>query len=432
MSVESLAEKIERRRGKLDQLTKQWNGEAPATFLSKDSRDALEGKVKRVGVNMPRLAITSLTDRLKVQGFREQGEESADVALGSLARRVNLAAAADRVHVTRALYGAAYVTVWTSERTGQPVVLTDSPLTAAVETDPATGEVLAGIRTWTVGEETHAAYMTPDSITNYSTSTASGAGGQWKRGDTFDNDLGVVPMVPFIRQQGTGDKDGTSLVADILDLTDALAKVVADGMVSSEYHAKPRRYATGLEIEEDEDGNPIDPFGKSRFLQSEAPETKFGQLPATGPDAYTSLVATLTQQIGALSCLPPHYLGLHGDQPANADGVRAAETQLVARCYSEMRQLDAQWGEVAALLRAVDEPQLDPLELDYLPVWDSPETQTMAQAADAAAKLRDIGVPLRTLLSDPLDYEPHQIEAIMANQRGEQVQRAGLDMSKFL
>lgn len=432
MSVESLAEKIERRRGKLDHLTKHWDGEAPAAFLSKDSRDALEGKVRKVGVNMPRLAITSVTDRIKVQGFRQQGDESADKTLGAIMRRANLAAAADRMHVTRALYGAAYVTVWTSERTGLPVVLTDSPLNAAVDTDPATGEVLAAVRTWTVGEETHAAYMTPDSITNYSTSTASGAGGQWKQGESFDNDLGVVPMVPFIRHQGTGDKDGTSLVADILDLTDALAKVLADGMVTSEYYAKPRRYATGLEIEEDEDGEPIDPFGKKRFLQSEAPETKFGQLQATGPDAYTSLVATLTQQIGALSCLPPHYLGLHGDQPANADGVRAAETQLVARCYSEMRQLDSAWGIVAALLMATNNPTLDPLELDYLPVWDSPETQTMAQSADAAAKLRDIGVPLRTLLSDPLDYEPHQIDAIMENERDEQVNRAGLDLSKLL
>ena len=432
MTVQTLAAKIEARRGRLDTYTKHWHGEAPATFLSKDSREAMENKVRHLGVNMPRLAITSMTDRLKVQGFRAQGEETADKRLGQLSRQMNLRAVADLVHTTRALYGSAYLTVWTSERTGRPIAIAESPLTAAVERDPATGEVLAGMRTWKDGDESWAAYFTQTTVTLYKSQNLA-AGGQWEQqGKTEDHPLGIVPIVPFIREQGVGDIDGTSLVADILDLTDALSKVLADGMVSSEYHAKPRRWATGLEIQEDEDGNPIDPFGNGRFLQSEDPETKFGQLPATGPNAYTELVATLTQQIGAIACLPPHYLGLHGDQPANADGVKAAEAQLVARCYSEMRQLDISWGMVAALISSIDNSALDALELDYLPVWDSPEINTPAQAADAAVKLQSIGVPLRSLLAQPLDYEPHQIEAIMANQRTEQVQRAGTDIGKLL
>src|SRR5690625_7911867 len=97
-------------------------------------------------------------------------------------------------------------------------------------------------------------------------------------------------------------------------------------MVSSEYYAKARRWATGLEIMEDEDGKAIDPFGRSRLLQSEDPETKFGQLPAATPQGQVELIATLTQQIGALTGLPAHYLGLHGDEPASAEGVRAAAT----------------------------------------------------------------------------------------------------------
>src|SRR5699024_7635825 len=127
-----------------------------------------------------------------------------------------------------------------------------------------------------------------------------------------------VPMVPFLRRTSTDDHDGTSAVADVLDLTDALAKLLQDAMVTSEYFARPRRWATGLEIEEDDDGRPIDPFGDSRLLQSEDPETKFGQLDPARLDGYNDLSAMLTQHIGALTGLPPHYLGLHGDQPANA------------------------------------------------------------------------------------------------------------------
>src|SRR5690625_4892086 len=123
----------------------------------------------------------------------------------------------------------------------------------------------------------------------------------WKHnGPVEDNPLGEVPIVPFMRRQSSLDHHGVSVVADIVGLSDALAKVLGDAMVSSEYYAKPRRWATGLEIMEDEDGKAIDPFGRSRLLQSEDPETKFGQLPAATPQGQVELIATLTQQIGAL------------------------------------------------------------------------------------------------------------------------------------
>src|SRR5690625_6881461 len=95
-----------------------------------------------------------------------------------------------------------------------------------------------------------------------------------------------------------------------------------DAMVTSESYARPRRWATGLEIQEDDDGNPVDPFGRDRSLQSEDPETRFGQFDPARLDSYGDMSATITQMIGAITGLPAHYLGLHGDQPAAAEGVR--------------------------------------------------------------------------------------------------------------
>src|SRR5699024_4286520 len=118
-----------------------------------------------------------------------------------------------------------------------------------------------------------------------------------------DNPFGIVPVVPFIREQSSEDVEGTSAVEDILDLTDAQAKILADAMVTSEHFARPRRWATGLEIEEDEDGNVVDPFRKESHLQSESPDTKFGQFNTADMSGYESLIATITQQIGSLTGL---------------------------------------------------------------------------------------------------------------------------------
>lgn len=417
--VQSLVHDMEMSTSRNHKIAQYWNNESPAAWLSDESRDALDRRLAKLSVNFVRLAVNSLVERLTLRGWTEPGSNDIDRDLLRLAQVTGLDSRAEVLHVDRALYGCAYATVWTTAKGDQPVLITDTGATASVTVDPATGETLEGARLWRRGDRAHIVYFTPETVTNYSAKVLQGAtvtaATEWKMDNNGqrDNPLGVVPIVPFKRKQSSLDISGVSAVADILDLSDALSKVLGDAMVSSEYYAKPRRYATGLEIVEDEAGKAIDPFGKSRLLQSEDPDTKFGQLPASVPTGQVELISTLTQQIGALTGLPAHYLGLHGDQPASAEGVRAAETQLVMTAKTEMKHLSNPWGTVGALLLAVannGHPE------DYLRVtqWESPEIKTPSQAADAAGKLRDIGLPLETLLSDPLGYDPTDIPGIVA------------------
>lgn len=422
---------LDERQGRLDAYRKAWTGDGPGAYLSPKSRDALDERLRRLGVNFPRLVVTSLVDRMRVAGYRLAGDPEPDRDTWALWQRAGLVAGSELVHTDRALYGCAYVTVWGHARDPRrPVAMLDSPRSAWAESDPATGDVLRGVRRWKAGRQTHAVYLTPDTFTRWRSDSEDGTA-RWEHVSTAENPWGEVPMVPFVRRGSTTDETGTSAVADVLDLSDATAKVLQDAMVTSEYYARPRRWATGLEIQEDDDGDPVDPFGESRLLQSEDPETKFGQLDPSRLDGYADLMATLTQQVGALTALPPHYLGLHGDQPANADGVRAAETQLVSRAYSEMRQATAPWGRVAGWLRAVAHG-LPMVPDDSVPEWANPETRTPAAAADAATKLHGIGVPLRALLANPLRYEPHEADAIMGEQAREMTTRAGLDVGRLL
>jgi hypothetical protein len=302
----------------------------------------------------------------------------------------------------------------------------DSPRTMWADIDPATGELLRAVRVWQYRGKVQALVIEPYKLQRYEAASADiAAAGPWKLQSTLDNPYGVAPTVPLVRRASGDDYAGTSAAADVLDLADALAKVLQDAMVTSEYHSRPRRWATGLEIVEDEAGNPVDPFGDRRLLQSESPDTQFGQLAPATLDGYSDLNAMLTQHIGSLTGLPPHYLGLHGDQPANADSIRASETQLVTRAQSEMLQLGAEWSQVAAWLEAVA-TESDLKTVAPVTLWDNPETTTPAASADAAQKLHAMGVPLRTLLREPLRYEPHEIENIVKDQGTELARRAAL------
>lgn len=423
-------ERIETRSHALNTLRKHWNGEPDTAYMSKKSREAMDERLGRLSINFPRLLVTSYVDRMNLTGFRDAAG-AADPQAWTRHRRAGLVARAELIHTDRLMYGAAYVTVW-PEATGPAVVL-DNPFTMTVDTDPLTGIVSRAVRTWTHRKAQHALTIDAEVVTRWRCDSPDlGSSGQWERvGQPVPSAYGadgIVPVVPFIRRLSTSDHDGTSVAADILDLTDAENKLMADAMVTSESYARPRRWATGLEIEEDEDGNAVDPFGRDRSLQSEDPDTRFGQFDPARLDSYADMSATLTQMVGAMSGLPAHYLGLHGDQPAAAEGVRAAEAQLTSRVFSEIRKLDAPWTAVAALLAlASDRDLIAPPDLS--PDWASPEIRTPGQASDSAAKLHGIGVPLESLLTHTLDWTPDQVEAALTARRSDLVDRAAAGLS---
>lgn len=436
--IKALSDKLDMTYPKLTRLDQYWRGEQPSAFLAPQSKEALGDRLGLLAVNYPRLVVTSLAERLQVTGFRLDGPESQpDDEIWRVWRRNGMDDAAAQAHTDALAYGSSFVIVWAGSN-GRPVVTVESPLQVAVLRDPATREVVAAFKRWVVGGKGYAMLYEPDKITRYvadgsAADPAAMPASSWNPGKSIPNPLGIVPVVPIVNRGRLLDVDGVSEMADVLDLADALNKLVVDMMVTSEFYARPRRWATGLEIVEDEDGKPVKPFSAALddVWQSEAPETKFGQFDAARLDGYSDAVALITQQIGALSGLPPHYLGLHGDQPASADAIRSAESSLVARCYALHRTFGQAWAEVARLITAIN-TSTDPADLDIEVVWANPETRTPAQAADAAAKLSGIGIPLTVVAADVLGMSPAQVDRLRRARRGDALDSAAVNLAELV
>lgn len=422
--LETLSAKLDESQSPLSQLDAYFEGRQPAAFLSPKSREALGSRLRVLGVNFPHLLVTSIAERMKVTGFRAIGEDAADADLWRIWQANDLDSQAHLAHVDALTYGRSFVIVWAGAN--GPLVTVESARQVSVATDPATGAVRAAVKRWEDGKEHHAVVYEADKITRY-----RGKENALKVVETIDNPLGEVPVVPLVNRARLLDVEGSSEMKDILDLTDGLAKIMSDAMISSEYFARPRRWVTGLEVVEDDDGNPINPFSNEgdRLWQSEDPATKFGQFDGARLDGYGDLVAILTQQIGAVSGLPPHYLGLNGDQPPSADAIRSAEASLVSKVISKQRTYGRAWAKVADLTVKVRDGHNT---RDFETLWASPETRTPAQTADAAAKLAGIGVPLEAVLADPLGYSPSQIAQIKQARRAEALDTVGTDLSAFL
>lgn len=430
-------EKLTGEQPRLDKLDSYWNGTQPAAFLSPKSKEALGSRLQTLTVNYPRLSVTALSDRLDLTGFRVNGSDTADADLWATWRRNGMIEGSAEAIKDALIYGRGYAVVWIGPRGVQITV--ESPRQMTVLRDPATRAIRVALKRWMDGGYGYATEYGPEEIVTYKTKSPvidveNVGDGQWVRhGEPVVNPLGVPPVGQILNRDRLLDFDGVSEMTGIMDLTDALSKIMADAMVTSEHYARPRRWATGIEIVEDDEGNPIDPFGTDakRVWTSEEPGAKFGQFDQASLSSYTDLTKTITAQIGAMKSLPPHYMGLHGDQPSSAEARRSAESALVQHANNAIRMFGADFAWIAALVLAVRDG-VDPYAVDVQTVWANPETRTPAQAADASAKLASIGVPLETLLSDELGYEPQRVATIMGLRRAEALEKAATDLSRLV
>lgn len=390
-----------------------WAGKQPAAFLTSKTIASLDARLRSLSINLPRLYVGTVCERLDLMDVTVSEADA-----GRLFREAGGVRLAPMVHTDVLATGSAYVTAWTDGR-GRPRLSADSAETVHVHTDQLTGESVWAVRRWTDAEQSYASLMEPGRVTLFRAPAVAGhAGGPWEQVASIDNGLDAVPVVPFRRQLSTADAaTGVPLPADIYDLTDALCKITADALVTSEYFARPRRWATGLEIETDENGRAIDPFGESRLLQSEDPETRFGQLDPPSMAGYVDMTKTLLGQVGALTGLPAGLLGIGSEVPSSAEALSAGENALVQRADTELAALDPAWREVGHLLASIGAgvgiDALDPGAVTT--VWADTQSRTPAQDADAAAKLAAIGIPLSEILTSRLRYTPADAARIAAD-----------------
>ena len=68
-TLTQILQKLDERAAKYAELERYYSGTQPLAFLSPEAKTALGDRFGRMASNIPRLAVTSLTERLRVTGF---------------------------------------------------------------------------------------------------------------------------------------------------------------------------------------------------------------------------------------------------------------------------------------------------------------------------------------------------------------------------
>lgn len=249
-TLTSILQRLDEKAALHSRLTAYYEGRQPLTFLCPEARAALNDRLSAVSVNVPRLLVDSIAERLRITGCTRPDTWS-DWTRNDLDTMHRIA------HREALLLGDAYVIVW-ARPDGSPLVTVESATQVAVQTDPATREVVAAVKRWEGKDGTHAVLYGPESVQRFHSPATGATTAGFRLVETLDNPLGAVPVVR-LRNGDRLVEAGISEMTDVLPLTDALVKLTTDMLTASEYAARPRRWASGVELVEDAEGNVVNP-----------------------------------------------------------------------------------------------------------------------------------------------------------------------------
>lgn len=410
MSTESMLTRLEAAQPVIARRNLYLTASQPLRFMA----DRIDPKIMGFRSNLARVAVTAVSERIHLIDVTAavNGRDVSERAR-QLVQDADLPMVIQSVIGEALGVGSAYLIVWV-DNDGRPVVTGESAEQVTVERDPVNRAVTGAVKRWYdidangVVVEEHVVKYGPDKIVHLSRTARDG---RLAFRSSVDNPLGAVPVVPLVNIARIHDDVGASVVDDLAPLLDALNKLIVDMMTTSDAVARPKRYATGVVLEDDEDGfiaddgftaddpdpdplvlEPVDDGVKSPFKDSddlwisEQAEAKFGQLAGADLSGYKTAVDLIMQQIMAVTALPAHMVGITTSNPSTAEALRASEVSLSSNAASRIRVFNRPVEWAVRLLVAIDQG-VSPDKVTASIKWADPATRSIAQEADAAVKL---------------------------------------------
>jgi hypothetical protein len=340
-------------------------------------------------VNVPRMAVVEPERRQSLRAFYRIGDSTnADPALQEAWEYNNLPSESSLMQTDEKIYGRSFVAVGTNpEDRKHPLITVESPTQIGYEVDAQRRQFRHAFRMYVdpTTLQTHGTFYGRDKTVPYVFD------GEWKPVGGDLHNLGRVPIVMFLNRRRAGSWHGTSEMADVMGMTDAIARLVTNMQIGAEGHALPSWFLSGVSREDfiDRDGNPV-PVWESYITKIKAltsDKARVQQFQAGDLKNFTEAVNNLFAWCAAVLGLPTRYAGQQTVNPATEGAINADESRLI-RNVERMNANDGDgWSWVMGLeerFRTGEWGQPNSIRT----IYHNPATPTISQIGDAAMKMR--------------------------------------------
>ncbi|GAA3537221.1 hypothetical protein GCM10022419_016340 [Nonomuraea rosea] len=362
------------------------------------------------------LIVDSISERLRVQGFRMGPEEEADKDATEIWQYNGLDAESNSAHIDTLMGGLSALVVWGDED-DMPLISPESAEEVVVQYEPGSRRKrAAALKQYTDDWGTeHATLWLPAGVYTSELISTDGHRRVWADPKYTKNPLGKVPVVPLLNRTRLSLLPFSEL-ANILPVQDAINKVAADALVASEFAAFPQRILAGIEQPPDDASDAELEQARQqmirayidRILTLDSADAKWGQFEAADLKNYVVLIDMLVQHMASQSRVPFHYFLLNGGQAPSGESITAAEAGLVAKARERMLHFGESWEEALRLAFEVKGDMSRAKAYSAEVIWADPEYRSKAQLADALLKMKELDVPSKQL-QEEYGYTPTQI-----------------------
>lgn len=431
-----LGQRLQDETPRFNLLESYWLGDPPLPHGNRKMREAYRRLQRIARTNFGNLVTEAMVERQKVVGFRAGSDATidADKEAWKWWQANDLDANQCLVHRAAAQMSRSYVIV--GERAADEVyddddvpggvlITPEDPRQVIHESAPEDRrDVKAALKTWwdDVDGCQRAILFLPDTIHYFATRKRArdSADPLWTAANWFVDDsehpggsvvnaLGEVPVVPFVNRPNMAG-EGLGEYEDCRDILDRINTVILDRLVVSAMQAYRQRWATGIEMT-DENGNPDASFdpGADMLWAIADEKAKLGEFGITDVTPIIKAAESDVMYLAAITRTPPSYL-LAGIVNVSGNALALTETGLVSKITERNAELGSSWERVYRLAAKVAGSAVS---VDAEVIWTDPQFRSMNEMAAASVQLVSAGVPWRTRMR-LLGFSPQDIDRMEA------------------
>jgi len=421
----------------LEYLDAAYEGNEALEYMHPEVKQEVGDRIRPVRIFWVQLAIDAIVERLFLQGIKS-GNKELDKEFHRVWAANNMDLGLTQAITDALIMRRGYISVGANEEDAKtPLIRPESPLELYVDVDPRTGKERAALRRVTdvdpmggVAARYATLYLPNETI------WCEWSGG-WKEAARDKHNMGAVPVASLVNRPRTRsstrtprnttvERIGRSSVDPVRDLAQAGTKMMTDMMVAGELVAIPLRGITDTTPDDfkDQQGNPMSPLRAmmGRLLAIPSENARAFDFAAAQLSNFTGAARELSQLVGAVTGLPPHYLGTPSDNPASAEAITGSESRLAVRAEQVQVSFNPGIRRTAALNHRFQAGEWDPDLASCRPDWRDVRTPSRGSQADAAVKLYTTPpkpiVPLRQT-REALGYDEETIDEMEVEDEAE-------------
>lgn len=409
MDILFLIEDLNKRRAKIATFNDYYSGKQKNKFVGASLESEFGNALVDLSCNRCGPIVDTIADKLQVESFQDRSDFDLGDEATTYWNTHDMDLISGEIHAEALITADAFAIVLPNAD-GVPIVYPQKSENMAVLFDYEKREIAVAAKAWQIrGGTWRINLYYDDRIEKYVSNKPSSdipnnynswehfqdeGDGQWP----LPHDLGRVPVFHFATNARTGQY-GRSELADLIPLQDRLNQTLANLAIAEEFQSYRQRWATGIQPQFDDDGNPVSPFksgsGAGTLWIATEEGVRFGEFGAAELNQFEVIIEGHEKRIARTARVPMHYLVQSGEPPSG-EALKTAEAPFISKIADRQRGFGSVWADLMNFVMELLTQKKPSLKTQ----WKSAESRSDQDFWDQAIIKRQMGVSPSQILKE--------------------------------